>query len=299
MNKQYIQQQFMLIIEEYIQMVRAELRARWGKWPINSDSIESHEVIGALLARQVSLATQLANSPSIWNGHIAPLILRTMVDTYITLAWIFDDPKERSKKFIIHGLGQLKLEIEHRKAQLKTEGKNESDDPVIKMKESILNSQRFSFLTEVNVGSWSGIDTRAMAEQANCLDLYRYAYTPFSAATHSMWHYISRYNLEKCANPLHRYHGVPVDPPMPVDIDYPYKAAKYVNKSFNLFDKKLSIKQDIPSAFDYLYEAIGKLGNKLDKIPKESNIIKRIVNRVKSIIIYVLKRLKNSSSVTK
>jgi hypothetical protein len=42
---------------------------------------------------------------------MAPIILRAMVDLYITLSWIFKDPLERSKKYIAYGLGQEKLEI--------------------------------------------------------------------------------------------------------------------------------------------------------------------------------------------
>ena len=45
-----------------------------------------------------------------------------MVDAYITLAWIFDDPLERSRKFLLYGLGQAKLSNEHRKAQLQADG---------------------------------------------------------------------------------------------------------------------------------------------------------------------------------
>jgi hypothetical protein len=245
------------IVDNYVRMVRAELHERWENWPVDLGKREMYETIGALLARQVTLATQLANAPAIWNGHVAPLILRTMTDTYITLAWIFDDPLDRARKFILFGLGQEKLEIEHRKAQLIADGKVDVDnDPLVKYKEAWLNSQRFAFLTEVNVGSWSGLSTREMAEEASCLDLYRYAYTPFSAATHSMWHHINRYNLTECPNPLHRHHNILIDPLMETDVDYLYRAAKYVQKTFNLFDRKTSVKSDVPSALAELVQAL-------------------------------------------
>lgn len=254
-----------IIVDNYVRMVRMELSERWEKWPLDLVNREMYEVIGALLARQVTLATQLANALTIWNGHLAPIILRTMADIYIILAWIFGDPLERSRKFILYGLGQEKLEIEHMKVQLKAAGEDVDDHSLIKLREEWLNSQRFTFLTEVNIGSWSGIDTRKMAEEAGCLDFYRFAYNPFSAATHSMWHHVSRYNLVTCPNPLHGYHKIPIDPPIEIDIDFLYRAAEYVEKTFNLFDEKTKTKVDVPSAFNMFVQAL-KQFNEVDNL---------------------------------
>jgi hypothetical protein len=244
-------------VENYIEMVRVELAERWENWSLDLVRREMYEVIGALLARQVTLATQFARAPSMWNEHIAPLILRTMTDTYITLAWIFCDPEDRTQKFILHGLGQQKLHMEHLKANLEAQGDDAEENPLIQAIEVWINSQQYTFLTEVNLGSWSGIDTRKMAQEAGCIDLYNYAYAPFSAATHSMWHHISRFNLMRCPNPLHGYHKVPIDPQFSgIDPDYLYRAAKYVDKSFRLFDEKTSVKITAPSAFQTLIEAL-------------------------------------------
>lgn len=255
------------LIENYVAALRAELAERWKNWTIDLTQREVFEVIGGLLARQVTLATQLASSPYIWNAHIAPLILRSMVEVYINLAWIFLDPIDRSRKFILHGLGQEKLDIEHRKQLMVNAGQKPEDDPLIKYKEEWLASQRFAFLTEVNVGAWSGIDGRKMAEEAGCLDIYRYAYTPFSAGTHSMWHHISRWNLTPCLNPLHRYHSTPGDPTLSPDPDYLYRAAKYAEKAFKLFDEKSGIKVDIRSAFNLLVESLSTFGREEDPEP--------------------------------
>jgi hypothetical protein len=183
-----------------------------------------------------------------------------MVDNFITLAWIFVDPVDRSRKFIRYGLGQEKLEIEHRRALMEQEGKDPENDLLIKHKEGWLNSQRFGFLTEVSVGSWSGIDVRTMAEDAGHRDLYHYAYVPFSAATHNMWHHVSRYNLIQCPNPLHAYHRIPIDRFPDPDIDYLYIAAKYVEKAFKLFDDKTGVRIGSHSAFVMLVEFVESLG---------------------------------------
>lgn len=249
------------IIGTYTDMVRAELAARWKEWPLDLMRPELHEVVGSLLARQVTLVTQIARAPSAWNAHLAPIVLRSMTDVYITLAWILRDPLERSRKFILYGLGQQKLILEHRKAQLVTDGRDPERDPMVQATEAWLTAQRFPFLTEVNVGSWSGLTVREMAEEAGCLDLYRYAYLPFSAATHSMWHHTSRLNLEICENPLHRYHKVPVDPDLDIDPDYLYRAAKYVGKAFRLFDTTFGVQCDLPSALDWLMSALDEFGS--------------------------------------
>lgn len=138
------------ITKEYKKNARAELYERWKLWKIKHSKREAYEAIGGLLARMVTLAVEMAGAPSIWNGHIAPIILRTMVDTYIKLAWILGNRHERAKKYIDYGLGQEKLEIEHRRKYLESKGSKPDEDEFIKAREEWLNSQKYSFLTKVN-----------------------------------------------------------------------------------------------------------------------------------------------------
>jgi hypothetical protein len=263
------------LIKSYTKYARLELKERWEKWTIDLSENEIHEVVGALLARQVTLSRQMAENPLIWNGHIAPLILRAMADVYITLAWVLKDPLERSRKFVLYGLGQAKLQLEHRKAQIGDREPTPEERMLIEASEAWINSQRFGFLTEVNVGSWSGIPTRQMAEEADCIDFYNYVYNPFSACTHSMWHHIARYNLTQCANPLHQYHQVPDDPEFPIDPHNFYLSAKYLKKTFSTFDKKFGIRVDVSSAFDHLTEGLDGLSetewNEQDRIDVNLN----------------------------
>ena len=124
-------QKLMLIMKEYCTFVLTALDERWNNFPIELSASEGFEVIGGLMARQATLTIQLAENPGIWNGHIAPLILRSMTDAHITLAWILSgDFQERSRKYILYGLGQEKKLIEHLK--------NEDDadmDAYIELKE--------------------------------------------------------------------------------------------------------------------------------------------------------------------
>ena len=245
------------IVTNLVQGHRAELGARWEVWELDLTKPQLHEVIGGLMARQVSLATQLAQSPSAWNGHIAPLILRAMTDVYITLAWIFQDPEKRTDAYVKYGLGQRKLWLEHFKRTLVERGEKEPEkNPFVKAFTRQLNTERFEHITEVNVGAWSERSTRKMAEEAGCLDLYRLAYTPFSAAVHSTWTHIAGYNLRRCRNPLHQFHRVPEDSDLEPDIDYVYRAAKYVAKTFALFDRETGVSVETPSSLDLFVEAL-------------------------------------------
>jgi hypothetical protein len=252
------QDNIMKVMASYIDIVQEGLDERWKCIAIELYEPEPQEVIGAILARQATLTTQLADAPQVWNGHIAPLILRCMTDAHITLAWILKEPIERAKKYILYGLGQEKLYIEHLKSG-KASGEDSIVDQLIEVRENWLNSQRHDFLTEVDVGSWSGMTTREMAEEAGCKSLYNYAYLPFSGVVHNMWQHVGIYNLKQCRNPLHNYHRVPIVARAPLDLDFVYRSAKYVSRSFKAVDEKFGLACEIPYPVTWLSDELEKL----------------------------------------
>ncbi len=58
-------------------------------------------------------------------------------------------------------------------------------------------------------GTFSGIDLRKMAIAAGAEVDYRLAYGPMSGVAHSEWPMLTRYAMEGCMNPLHRFHWLP------------------------------------------------------------------------------------------
>ena len=224
------------VIENYIAQIKSELEERWNLWDKDLSQSHVYEVIGGILSRQTSLAIQFAKNPNIWNAEIAPILLRSMADNHINLAWILKKPNQHSEEFITHGLGQLKLELEHRKRKMEEDGISVTDNTYIQDEEDFINSQRYSFLTEVNLGSWSGNSTRKMAEEANLLDFYNYVYQPFSNCTHSTWGHISKYNNIPSTNPFHKFLRHPEIIEFYPDFFFLELAAKYLTKSFRLFD---------------------------------------------------------------
>jgi len=114
-------------------------------------------------------------------------------------------------------------------------------------------------MTEVNIGNWSGLNTREMAIEADCERLYKFSYTPFSGVAHNMWQHVSGYNLEQCKNPLHKYHMVPTIAEVPLDPDYVYRSAKYVDRSYEVFDVKFNLDIDTEMPHDWYVKEFEKL----------------------------------------
>ena len=135
--------------------IRQELRLRCEAYTPDLRMPEVFNVVTALLARQATLAVELASAPQLWNGHSAPLFLRAMTDVHITLSWILLDPTTRARQYIDHGLGQAVLELEHRKKDLESvdEHAKENLKQMIRAHEAWIDAQRWNFLVEVNVGA--------------------------------------------------------------------------------------------------------------------------------------------------
>lgn len=256
------------IVDEYVRLQRAELTTRWNNWNIDLKNREMFEVIGALLARQTSLVEELALAPNIWNLNIAPLVIRSMVDNYINLAWILADPVERARKFVLHGLGEEKLQIEHAVRRIIDDGGDPEENEVIKHRKEWLDSQRFAFLTEVNLGSWSGISTRKMAEEAGCLDVYNEEYQTHSSAAHNMWNFVGRFNLITCPNPLHGFHRIPLLYSQP-DVYVFLEASELAQRTFRLFDEKTGVANPPPAAHEYLVSQLDEFGMTLKEMREQ------------------------------
>lgn len=244
-------------VEDYVQVVMDGFEQRWNQ--IRPEIYEKyiHECIGGLLSRQATLSIEMARAPSIWNGHVAPLILRCQIEAYITLSWIVDDPRTRANRYIKYGLGQEKLSIGYLEEALAEEPHTIDSNRVsenISVRKSWLNSQLAEWATEVDVGSWSGISTREMAREIGRESIYKHAYVPFSGPTHNMWQHVGRYNTVPCENPLHKWHLVPKILKAPLDPDFMYRSAKYVTLTYQAFDTKLNVQCDVPLPEVYFVE---------------------------------------------
>ncbi|NKJ08525.1 DUF5677 domain-containing protein [Rhizobium sp. SG741] len=240
---------FELFIFDFRNAVRADLRARLAAWPLDLIEIEVFEVVTALLCRQATLTMEMASSPGTWTPHVAPILLRAIADVFINLAWILKDPSPRARLYVEDGQGAIKLQIAHQKRALEAAtDANEAGQlrEMIEMWSDWLSAQRIEALVEVNLGSWSGLNTRRMAEEAGFLDFYNYVYQPFSSAVHSNWAHVSVFNTVHCQNPAHRWHRSAAIAATPIDPNWLHLASKYLSKTFAHFDDVYGF--DLPNA---------------------------------------------------
>ncbi len=242
-DKKYI----ITLLNCYVDNLSNDLKARWNNWNKNFNEKEIHEVLGGLLARQISITIELARNPSIWNSNVAPMILRSMIDNYINFCWILLSPLERSQKYIYFGLGQDKLQLEHFKSNRDNFNKDEIDF-LIKDLENWINSQQYEFLTVVNVGNWAEKSVRDMSIETDNLELYNNLYQTFSSVTHNMWNHVAKHNLILSDNPLHNNFRKPIVNLYQPNFFFMELAMKYTDLMFVKFDEKFDINIDIDSS---------------------------------------------------
>ena len=219
--------------------VHDDLRTRERAWELDLGKPQERQVILGLLARQATLAIEIVSNPGIWNPNTAPIMLRAMADVHITLVWMLQNTEDRVHLYVQDGLGAIKLEIAHRKEELEKNNRRDAEQQkaYVEHLENWLKSQQLEFLTEVNLGSWSGKSTRVMAEEAGCIDFYNYVFQPFSAAVHSYWSHVGRLNVEYCHNPAHNFHLLPVVRSFGPDQHWCLMAGKYLSKTLSSFDE--------------------------------------------------------------
>ena len=249
---------FWQAIHVFVEHLASQVDNRWAVWAHGHEKRHVHEVVGGLLARQASLAGEFASNPAIWNAHSAPLFLRPMVENCITIAWILKDPNDRAKRFIAYGLGREILLLEHAKAGLHETGADPDKDSEIEEWEQWINGQRYTHLTEVNVGNW-GPSLGEMAKEVGLIELNRNDYAQWSSATHSMWHHVVRFNIQYCTNPLHGYHRIPTMPQLAPEPELLQRAAEYVDLALRSFDEATGTSVGDLSAVEVLNRELLKM----------------------------------------
>lgn len=200
--------------EENIRILRGYLVELILRVKVDLYDTEKDEVIFGLFARCVRLYNSFLENPLMLSQDLSGIILRCLADTMINLSYLLNKGEvSLFQKFIAYGEGKQKLLMLHLQ-----DNYPELYGPCGEEAES-LREQLGGFSAEllsINLGQWAGIDTRKMAEDCNLMDIYRLVYDPTSSAVHGTWQNVVASNLERCANPLHRFHYVPrtKEPPL-------------------------------------------------------------------------------------
>jgi len=220
---------------------------------------EVSSVLNGLMARQATLTLSMAANPSIWNEHIAPLILRSMIDAVISFRWILKSPERRCQEYIGYGLGQAKLAISHFEKKLNIDPEDGIAKSLMSFKEAWIESQKMMPFVEVNVGSWSGKSVRQMAIEAGDEDLYNFSFTPFSSCVHNQWDHVHVFNTTRCDNPLHKWHRIPSVTNIGIADDYLFRTAKYFDLTMSSFDVAAGRDDGFDGASDFFRRNINSI----------------------------------------
>lgn len=218
------------LVEQYIFDISEEFETKISSWKIDMDEEEKFTVTSGLLCRQVMLCSSMASEPGFWNADLGFMIIRLMSSVLIDLAWIACAPYERSKQFILYGVGQGLVDIEHKRLFVE---KGEMDDSALKAAEHWLTGQRKEMFIEVDLASWSGLSVSKMAEEAGCLNIYEELYSQTSMPLHSNWYHISWAHFRS------KVDGImpPVCPTYPVEIQVLFVAARLMHATFEVAEK--------------------------------------------------------------
>lgn len=233
------------LLDRYVARVNDAVTKRNGPLvPVDTYHPQVPSVLAGLLARQATLTTRLAQSPPLWDGHIAPLILRSMVECLVTFRWILLDPVARTGEYIAYGLGQAKLQLSKMQVEIDSAADDESKNRLIaaaKMQEAWILSQRLIQFVDVNLGSWAGASIRKMCEDIGHKDLYDWWFVPHSACAHNMWQHVSIWNTKVCKNPMHQEHRLSYTAMPQLTLDYVHQSVKFFSEMIEDFDKYYGI----------------------------------------------------------
>ncbi|MGQ0679879.1 MAG: hypothetical protein ACT4OM_09550 [Actinomycetota bacterium] len=177
---------------------------------------EVEAVAGTLLARQSTLACQLAGAPSIWNGNSAPLFIEAMAVVQLSLSWILKDPICRSQAFLADGLDREQRYLNQRWSAHQNSGNGIDLKPQLEALGSWIDQQHGLF-PELPAHPSAIPSFEQMAEESDGVEFYRYFLSPFSACRKSTWEHLGRYHLKLCGNPDHPFHVVPAENSEPED----------------------------------------------------------------------------------
>jgi hypothetical protein len=169
---------------------------------------ERDEILLGLFSRLTRLYFKICIDPAFWARDIAGIMLRCIVDTGITFAFLATHGTAQNfKDFKTYGEGKQKLLMLHLQDTYPDVGSLEG-----KTAAEIAQSLGGGLTTEVlniELDNWTKRSARDLAIAAGLEKYYRLAYDPSSADVHGTWMSLDNSNLTRCVQPLHRFHRLP------------------------------------------------------------------------------------------
>ena len=176
---------------------------------------DRYEVVTGLTAHGLRIAVALVTHPGFWIGEFSAALLRVVSEILIVLAWLRstgDSDPATYVQFKDFGRGRLKLLKLHAEdfADQQEDGDVAAFVELIQQLDDEVNEEMGEEFQEISLeATFAGLDIRKMAFSSSMEWPYRLAYAPMSSVIHSEWPILARYAMQRCANPLHRFHWVP------------------------------------------------------------------------------------------
>ena len=187
--------------------IRNELVEHYLSIPDNSTIDSRYESAFGLAFYGLSIFVEIIfyRNPLSITGRLA---LRSLVETYITFEYLLQKEKVEPKiwdDYRSYGSGQSKLVY----SKLEEMGCNPKSINLEEI-ESMANEDRWVEFVPINLGHWDSADLRKMSMETGLKDLYDQFYSYTSGFIHGNWGAVRESMYQKCVNPLHRFHRLPV-----------------------------------------------------------------------------------------
>jgi hypothetical protein len=181
-----------------------------------------HEVLTALATRAFRAVHSILGHRDLWTGEHASNTMRLLFETKVVILWLVGPGKPAGfARFQSYGRGKQKLLWRHVK---ELEKRFDDDAPSIVQAlsgwlEDKVGGEWGDAFQEVDLSSnFAGITLRQMADEVGELDAYNHVFASTSAVLHGEWWAVEDYVMQRCGNPLHRFHWVPcLEEPRPED----------------------------------------------------------------------------------
>src|SRR3712207_5468233 len=185
-----------------------------------------------------------------------------MVDTRILAAWLVakNDTElfERYKNF---GQGKLKLlKLNFEDHIEKRGGPEPTHDEYLAWLAARVNEEVMEEYQTISLApSFADRSIFKMAEDVGLKDLYNLVYAPLSADSHGDWGSLRLHDLDRCSNPLHRYHrlGRFGQPEEIVTLDYVFTVVALMSETVELmFDSYGISARSVLDRFQHQFFAV-------------------------------------------
>lgn len=171
-----------------------------------------HEVINALITRTGRSVISVLRAKHQWSSEHAASLLRELAETEILLVWLNAQPAAVYRQYQDYGRGKEKL-MRRQMTELAghfPDGPPEHLALALARMEKKLGGEWGEEFIEVNLDSnFAGKSMRTMATEVGLDYLYKHVYQGASAVLHGEWHTLEDNVMQRCLNPLHRFHQIP------------------------------------------------------------------------------------------